>query len=96
MLQKTDRHGVVRCECQVEKGGIRYAETLYRSISSAALAAAKDLGLKNKTQTGYIFWGLEKPPRPASDPLEVLEHAWGRYRDRVEALVKGSCGFRPR
>ena len=50
VIQKRDRHGVVRCECTVEKDRIRYGRTPYRSISSAALAAARDLGLKNKTQ----------------------------------------------
>lgn len=52
------------------------------------MAAAKDLGLKNKTQNGFIFWGLIKPPRPASDPIQGLERAWQRYRDRAGALVK--------
>jgi hypothetical protein len=52
------------------------------------MAAAKDLGLKNKTQNGYIFWGLIKPPRPASDRILALEGAWQRYRDRAEAIVK--------
>jgi hypothetical protein len=50
VLQKLDRHGAVRCECTIEEGGIRYAGTLYRSISAAAMAAAKHLGLANKTQ----------------------------------------------
>ncbi len=88
VLKKTDRHGAVRCECTVEEAGIRYAGTLYSSISSAALAAAKDLGLKNKTQNGYIFWGLAKPPRPVGDPVEALERAWERYRERAEAVAK--------
>ena len=43
VIQKRDRHGVVRCECSVEKEGVRYAGTIYRSISSAALAAARDV-----------------------------------------------------
>ena len=87
VIQKRDRHGVVRCDCAVEKEGIRYGGTLYRSISSAALAAARDLGMKNKTQNGYVFWGLVKAGRPAGDPIEVLEKAWARYRTCVEALV---------
>ena len=49
VLEKRDRHGAVRCECTVEEGGIRYAGKVYRSLSSAAMAAAKDLGLNNKT-----------------------------------------------
>ena len=72
MLQKRDRHGAVRCECTVEDGGIRYAGKVYRSLSAAAMAAAKDLGLTNKTQNGFTFWGLSKPPRRPSDPLVAL------------------------
>ena len=87
-IEKHDRHGAVRCKCTVEEGGVRYAGRVYTSLSGAAMAAAKDLDLKNKTQNGYIFWGLIKPPRPASDPLVALERAWERYRDRVETLVK--------
>jgi hypothetical protein len=87
-IEKRDRHGAVRCTCTVEEGGIRYAGKPYTSLSGAAMAAAKDLGLKNKTQNGFIFWGLIKPPRPASDPIQGLERAWERYRDHVEALVK--------
>jgi hypothetical protein len=87
-IEKRDRHGAIRCKCAVEDGGIRYAGKAYSSLSGAAIAAAKDLGLKNKTQNGYIFWGLIKPPRPASDPIVGLERAWERYRERAEALVK--------
>jgi hypothetical protein len=87
-IEKRDRHGAIRCKCTVEEGGIRYDGKVCTSLSGAAMAAAKDLGLKNKTQNGYIFWGLIKPPRPASDPIQALERAWERYRDRAEALVK--------
>lgn len=88
VLEKRDRHGAVRCECTIEEGGIRYAGKMYRSLSSAAMAAAKDLGLNNKTQNGFTFWGLSKPPRRPSDPLVALDHAWERYHGNVEALVK--------
>ena len=60
---------------------------VYRSLSSAALAAAKDLGLNNKTQNGFTFWGLSKPPRRPSDPLVALDRAWERYHGNVDALV---------
>ena len=89
-LQKRDRHGAVRCECTVEDGGIRYAGKVYRSLSSAAMAAAKDLGLTNKTQNGFTFWGLSKPPRRPSDPIEALERAWDTYHGNVAALLKDS------
>ena len=88
VLQKRDRHGAVRCECSVEEGGIRYAGKVYRSLSAAAMAAAKDLGLNNKTQNGFTFWGISKPPRRPGDSLVALDRAWERYHGNVEALVK--------
>jgi len=88
LLQKRDRHGAVRCECTVEADGIRYAGKIYKSLSAVAMAAAKDLGLTNKTQNGFVFWGLSKPPRKPGDPLVALERAWERYHGNVVALVK--------
>ena len=91
VIQKRDRHGVVRCECSVEKEGVRYAGTIYRSISSAALAAAKDLGLRNKSENGYVFWGLVKPGRPGSDPVAAFERAWRRYLVCAETVVRAGA-----
>jgi hypothetical protein len=88
VIEKRDRHGALRCKCTVEEGGTRYARNTYRSLSAAAKAAAKDLGLKNKTQNGFTFWGLSKPPRPPSDPPEALDRAWQRYHGNVSAVVK--------
>lgn len=88
LLQKRDRHGAVRCECTIEADGIRYAGKVYRSLSAAAMAAATDLGLNNKTQNGFTFWGLSKPPRTPRDPLAALERAWERYHGNVTTLVK--------
>jgi len=90
VLRKIDRHGAVRCECSIEEGGIRYAGTLYRSISAAAMAAAKDLGLANKTQNGSSFWSLTKPTRPPKDPLQALERVWERYQGQVETIAKSA------
>jgi hypothetical protein len=90
LLQKLDRHGAVRCECTIEEGGIRYAGTLYRSISAAAMAAAKDLGLANRTQNGFSFFGLTKPTRPPKDPLQALERVWERYHGQVETIAKSA------
>jgi hypothetical protein len=45
--------------------------------------------LTNKTQNGFVFWGLSKPPRKAGDPLVALERAWERYQGQVLALLKG-------
>jgi len=90
VLKKVDRHGAVRCECSIEEGGIRYAGTLYRSISAAAMAAAKDLGLANRTQNGFSFFGLTKPSRPPKDPLQALERVWERYQAQAEGLTKAA------
>lgn len=86
VLQKRDRSGHVRCEALVEEAGIRYKGTLYRSLSAAAMAAAKDLGLESRSQNGYIFFGLSKPPRH-DDSLAALGRAWERYRARAAAVV---------
>jgi Protein of unknown function (DUF2924) len=85
VIKKTDRYGAVRCECKVEETGFRYEGTVYRSLSAAAMAAAKDLRLTNKTQNGWTFWGLTKPPRPSSDPVEALERGWARYQGILTA-----------
>ena len=90
VLQKRDRHGGVRCECTVAEDGIHYAGKVFRSLSGAAMAAAKDLGLTNKTQNGWVFWGITKPPRPAGDSLDALGRAWERYRERAAAAVEGA------
>ena len=90
VLKKVDRHGAVRCECTIEEGGIRYAGTLYRSISAAAMAAAKDLGLANRTQNGFSFFGLTKPARPPKDPLQALERVWERYQGQVATIAKSA------
>ena len=86
-ISKRDRHGAVRCECTIEEGGIRYAATLYPSISAAAMAAANDLGLKNKTQNGFTFWGLTKQPRAPSDPVEAVNSAWERFHGKASAIL---------
>lgn len=90
VIQKRDRQGNVRCECTVETDGVRYKGTLYRSLSAAAMAAAKDLGLGGKTQNGFTYWGLSKAPRKDADPLLSVHNAWQRYRDRLRtALANG-------
>lgn len=78
VIEKRDRHGNVRCTCTIQDDTILYNGKAYPSISAAALAAAKDLGLQNSTQNGFTFWGLSKPERRA-DPAARLEHAWQRY-----------------
>jgi hypothetical protein len=50
VIKKVDRYGTVRCQCTITEDGVRYKGLNYRSLSGAAMAAAKDLGLRNKTQ----------------------------------------------
>jgi len=92
VIQKRDRHGAVRCECEVTAEGIRYQGELYRSLSAAAVAAAKELGLAAKAINGFTFWGLAKPARSAADPLAALERAWDRYASKVESVLEGAKG----
>lgn len=87
VLQKKDRHGVVRCECTVDESTVRYAGTDYRSLSAAAMAAAKDLGLGGRAQNGFTFWGLSTAPRRVGDPVATLVKVWERYQGRATALV---------
>jgi len=56
VLRKPDRKGKTRCECTVEAEGYRYKGTVYGSLSGAATAAAKDLGLSGTSFNGYVFW----------------------------------------
>ena len=86
VLQKRDRFGKVRCQCVIEEEGVRYDKTLFRSLSAAATAAAKDLDVKGN-QNGYVFWGLSKPGRPGEDPIERLERTWVRYAETARALL---------
>jgi hypothetical protein len=87
VIEKRDHSGNVRCKCTVGDDGIRYEGKVYKSLSAAAMAAAKDLGIGGRTQNGYTFWGLSKPQRPAGDPLEALGRAWDRYRERATSAV---------
>jgi hypothetical protein len=59
VLKKLDRSGAVRCECKVTETGFRYNGEDYRSLSAAAMAAAKDLGIAG-SQNGFLFWGIIK------------------------------------
>jgi hypothetical protein len=90
-LQKRDRYGTLRCECTITADGIRYDGQMYKSLSAAAMAAAGDLGLKNKTQNGFTFWGLTKPNRPG-DPIEALERSWLRYKAHATSALAGAEG----
>lgn len=90
VIQKRDRYGTVRCECTVDEAGICYKGKLYGSLSGAAMAAASDLGLTNKTQNGFTFWGLTKPTRTLDDPEAALKKACARFRYLATAAAKGA------
>lgn len=90
VIQKRDRYGAVRSECTVEEGGIRYKGKLYGSLSGAAMAAAADLGLTNKTQNGFTFWGITKPTRTLDDPEAALKKASARFQGLATAAAEGA------
>jgi len=81
VIKKLDRHGRIRCQCTVVEDGIKYKGQLFGSLSGAAMAAAKDLDLKNKTQNGFTFWGLTKPTRKIEDPVGALGKSFGRHHN---------------
>jgi hypothetical protein len=90
VIRKVDRHGAVRCQCTVVEDGIRYKGRVFRSLSGAAMAAAQDLGLENKTQNGFTFWGLTKPSRKLDDPEAALKKASDRYEKLAAAAIKAA------
>jgi hypothetical protein len=88
VLQKKDRQGNVRCECTVEDDCIRYKGAAFRSLSAAAMAASKDLGLSGGAN-GFLFWGVIKQAPRSGDPAAALEHAWERFRERAKGIMAG-------
>jgi hypothetical protein len=67
VLTKT-REGTTVTATVVE-GGVDFDGRTYRSLSSAALAAAAKLGLCSKAQNGFAFWGLAKSATPRRTTL---------------------------
>jgi hypothetical protein len=90
VIKKLDRYGNVRCQCTVTESGIRYKSQNFRSLSGAAMAAAKDLELTNKTQNGFTFWGLSKPERKLDDPEAALNKASERFQKLAAIAIKGA------
>ncbi|MCW8139043.1 MAG: DUF2924 domain-containing protein [Planctomycetota bacterium] len=88
VLRRVDRNGNVRCECVAVEGGFRFEGTVYKSLSAAALAAAKSLGLNSPSVNGPLFWGVSKPARAAANPLASLERVWGRYSAALERSLE--------
>ena len=85
ILTKTNRAGK-KVTCTVTALGACYKGSEFKSLSAAAVAAAKDLGISG-SQNGYIFWGLVKPRPAIKDPVEALTKAWGRYEATLRAIV---------
>jgi hypothetical protein len=85
VVRKLDRHGAARCECKVVEGGFEYKGEFFKSLSGAACAAAKDLGIHGQVN-GFVFWGIVKEPR-AKNPVQAIEKVWERYSARVKALA---------
>jgi hypothetical protein len=91
VIKKVDRHGDVRCQCTItDDGMVRYKGQNYRSLSGAAMAAARDLGLENKTQNGFTFWGLTKPTRTLDDPEAAVQKASDRFQKLAAVALKGA------
>ena len=90
VIKKRDRHGQVRCECKVVETGIRYKGRDFTSLSGAAMAAAKDLDLKNKTQNGWVFCGLTKPGRKLEDPVGALGKSFSRHHNLATLVTSRS------
>ena len=90
VIKKLARDGRVRCECKIEAEGVRYDGEIYKSLSGAAVAAAKALGLSGSSFNGYVFWGLAKPARASADPAVRLDKLWARYEEAASALLKGA------
>lgn len=90
VIKKVDRHDRVRCQCTVVEDGIRYKGQVYRSLSGAAMAAAQDLGLKNKTQNGFTFWGLTKPARKLANPVDAMAKAFSRSHGVAVIVTAGA------
>ncbi len=94
VIEKRDRKGQLRASCKVVEGErVEYAGKV-TSISGAAVAAARDLGLQTKTLNGWTWWdGLDaRAPRPRKekapkDHTEGLGKAWGRYAALVRAAI---------
>ena len=85
-LKKVDRTGAVRCECTVETDGFRFDGKIYASISGAAAAAAKSIGLTGTSFNGYLFWCVAKPG--GRNPAHRLDGLWRRYTIAATALLK--------
>jgi hypothetical protein len=86
VIRKLDRHGAVRCEVEVVEGGFEYKGEFFKSLSGAACAAAKDLGIHGQVN-GFVFFGIVKQDAKARNPVQAIERVWDRYNARVKAIA---------
>jgi hypothetical protein len=92
VIQKRDRAGAIRCECTIVDGGVEYKDRRYTSLSSAAVAASKDLGLTAKTLDGWAWWGLKVRTAPVNrSGVAALTRTFEKYRERVSAILQGAA-----
>ncbi len=85
VIWKFDRRGGIRCECEVVEGGFEYKGEIFKSLSGAATAAARDLGVAGQ-QNGYVFFGLASAEPKLKNPVQVIEKAWERHSARVKKI----------
>jgi hypothetical protein len=71
---------------------VRYKETTYQSLSAAALAASRDLGLTAKTLDGWAWWGLKTRQAPTGSRAvtDLLTRAFAAYHERAAGLLKSA------
>jgi len=66
----------------VTEAGFIYNGTEFRSLSAAAMAAAKDQGTKGAVN-GWLYWGLIRAQPREIDPVAALQTAWDRFHERA-------------
>ena len=86
-LSHTDRNGTTHTVAVLDDG-FEYNGQRFKSLSAAAKAATG-----GKSVNGLLFFGVVKSAARAAtkkNPVEVLDRAFARYRDRADAILKGA------
>ena len=92
LIEKKGRDGKVRSSCNsTDTNEVVYKGEVYKTISGAALAAAKDLGLEVKTLNGFAWWGLIK--NEGGGRTVSLEKKAERVNVLLDKLEKVAMGF---
>lgn len=87
VLRKVARNGR-SAECTIEAAGVRYNGRIYRSLSGAAVAAAKKLRLTSTNLNGFAFWGLGRAKKTEAQLLAELNRSFGRYCTKARGLLE--------